>query len=284
MLMKDRYNLFDRKIRDIEHRIIVLNQQKHDLALALHNLHKSISNNHLANQYQLMHNKYLEIQSQIKLLEHQHFELQSQKRIAEHKSSQNQIKAIATSTFIIFMMVSTLSYVDTNITGFAVSSTKTAISNVTIAVNIAIQSNNLSSITWGSGLTPNTNENPALGNADGSGGVSTYNISMGPNTSTAADFCIEANDTLTSGASSFPLDGDVLTGYNYSVNSTSNEPIIQNSTALTTNYVRHITNVAKNGVVHYRFWLDVPPYQETGEYINNVTFKVISSGTPSCDA
>lgn len=280
--MRNKYDLYNAELRAVEHKLDILKKQDIDIKRTASHLYRSIllGNKEAVDRYNSLREHHKKLLAHINLLEHKRFNLIHSKNKIKHQRSESRTKLAAASMFIIFMMIALMESLGPGvITGFAtLTSTQVAVSNVTIEQNIAIISNNLSSISWNTTLYPDTDANPAWGNSDGAEGVSTYNISMGPNTSTTVDFCIIANETLTSGGDTFPLDGTVLTGYNYSANTTSDQPIIANSTEFRTEFNKHAEGVAKNGVVHYRFWLDVPQYQSAGEYTNNVTFKVLKAG------
>ena len=180
----------------------------------------------------------------------------------------------------LFSIIMLLTY-GVKTTGFATTSTTTA--NVTISVFFAIDmSTNLSiGIEFGNLSTlPATNEN-ASHNYDGDnstvgGDGTSFHVNVSSDSNTAVDFCIKADDDMkTSG-------GDVLTAGNESWNNNTDNnfslPSLASETALTLSYVQAGASVAIGGTNNYRFWLDVPAGQASGNYNNTVSFKGVSAG------
>ena len=162
------------------------------------------------------------------------------------------------------------------ITGHATEST--TISNVTIAkyLSISLCTNLSDGIIFGNITTlPATNVN-ATHNYDGASTGSTMCVNVSEDANTAIDFCTKANDHLTSvGADTIELGNETYA--NSTVTSAGTPGAAANSTAVTTSYVKSGNAVAAGGVNYYRFWLDVPASQPSGDYNNTVYFKGVTT-------
>jgi len=127
-------------------------------------------------------------------------------------------------------------------------------------------------------LLPATDIN-ATHNYDGGSSGSNFYISVSPDSNSAVDFCIKSNTGLTSSA----LDVIGLGNETYSNFRTSNltNPLLGAQTALTTNYTLSSTAVPIGSSEYWRFWLDIPSSQASGDYNNTISFNGIVTGT-SC--
>jgi hypothetical protein len=275
----------DRDLVILENRISILKNEKRDVSSQLYEVYKTFLLNgkdpDTVTEYCALHGKHKQISKHIQALEHKRFNLQYAKRQIIHNESISKTKSTVALVSIILMVLSIMSFANMNvgtITGFAASATQATTSTVTIAENVAIQANNLATIDWSTSLSAGSDDNAAAHNADGTAGVTTYNLTLDTDNSLNLDFCVKADAALTNGGDSFPLDTGTLTGYGYSALYGSDNPLLGSAIDLTTSYYEHITNVGTDGAVSYRFWLDVPNYQEAGTYTNAVTFKAVKTG------
>jgi len=161
-------------------------------------------------------------------------------------------------------------------TGYATEGTTS--SNVTIAKYLAIAfSDNLSTgIQFGTvNSLPATNIN-ATANYDGVSEGTTYYLNVSDDGNTAVDFCIKGNSALTSVA----LDVIGLGNETYANGTLTNSthPLLGDETGLTTSYVKSGSAISVGGQNYYRFWLDIPVAQPSGDYNNTLSFKGVSTG------
>ena len=154
-------------------------------------------------------------------------------------------------------------------------------SNVTINNYLAISfSDNLSAgILFGEvSVLPSLNTN-ASHNYDGVDSVTDYYVIISNDSNTGVDLCVKADNNLVD------LAGDVLGLDNETyANSTSTNgtlPDLSNEISLTTSYVKSGDNIAIGTNNYYRFWLDIPVSQPSGNYNNTIYFKGIQTGN-SC--
>ncbi len=164
------------------------------------------------------------------------------------------------------------------ITGNATSVGTT--SNVTISSYLAIEmSPNLSSgIYFGSvDVLPAVDIN-ATENYNETNNGTLYFINVSTDSNTAVDFCIMANSAMRTAA----LDEIGLGNETYAFSNSTNNgtiPDILSQTSFTLSYVSAGTGVPVGGNIYYRFWLDVPAGQATGDYNNSVLFKGVNAGS-----
>ena len=155
-------------------------------------------------------------------------------------------------------------------------------SNVSISkyVSITFSSNLSEGILFGVvSVLPAENIN-ASHNYDGESNSTSLYINVSADGNTAVDFCIRANDNLTSvAADAIGLANETYA--NSTVTNTGTPGAAANSTALTTSYVKSGNAVSTGGVNYYRFWLDIPAAQPSGNYNNTVFFKGVTT-TLSC--
>jgi len=153
-----------------------------------------------------------------------------------------------------------------------------ATSNVSVSkyLSISFSSNLSEGILFGDvAVLPASNVN-ASHNYDGTSDGSTLYIAVSEDGNTPVDFCIKADGDMMSLTS----DALGLTNETYS-NSTSTNvslPELSLETSLTTSYVKSGDNVALGDINYYRFWLDIPAAQPSGDYNNTVSFKGIQTG------
>lgn len=116
-------------------------------------------------------------------------------------------------------------------------------------------------------------------NYDGVNNSTSIYIIVSEDGNTAVDFCTRADDALRSIAN----DTLELGNETYANSSSSNStiPELSNNLALTTSYVKSGNSVVLGAINYYRFWLDVPAAQPSGEYNNSVSFKGVQTGV-SC--
>lgn len=176
---------------------------------------------------------------------------------------------VVTSFFLFF-------FSSFSITGNATEGSTT--SNVTIAKYLAITfGTNLSEgIQFGSVSTlPATSIN-ASHNHDGASNATTYTVEVHNDSNTAVDFCIRANAGLTSAA----LDVIGLANETYSALNLTNSthPILSNETPMTVSYVKAVSAIPPGNSSYWRFWLDIPASQPSGNYNNSVFFEGVTTG------
>jgi len=176
---------------------------------------------------------------------------------------------VALSFFLFFFQTFAL-------TGHATEGT--TVSNVSISKYLAVSfgANLSSGIQFGTVNTlPATNIN-ATHNYDGASSGTTYTIDVSTDGNTNVDFCTKANTGLTDPA----LDVIGLGNETYSAdNSTTvSIPALANETSLTTGYVKAQSFTQPGNSSYWRFWLDIPAAQPSGDYNNTVYFKGVVSG------
>jgi|GEM_PF-4727300 len=151
-------------------------------------------------------------------------------------------------------------------------------SNVSINkyLSISFSSNLSEGIIFGDIYSlPAINQN-ASHNYDGAFNVSSMYINVSSDGNTNVDFCILANAALTNPA----LDTIGLGNETYANSSfsSSSAPSLLNEIPLTLSYVKSGHNISGGGSNNYRFWLDVPIAQPSGDYNNTISFKGIQTG------
>lgn len=158
-------------------------------------------------------------------------------------------------------------------TGFATEGTTT--SNVTIskALSIAFSANLSEGIYFGNVTTLPATDINATHNYDGNpGGVGTsYYIAVSNDSNTNVDFCVRANTGLTSATAD--VIGLANETYSNSTSTTVSIPTLASQVPMTTSYVKAGSNIVVGSNNYYRFFLDVPGAQPTGDYNNSVSFK-----------
>ena len=107
-------------------------------------------------------------------------------------------------------------------------------------------------------------------------GGTTYTIDVSTDSNTEVDFCILANAGLTSS------DTDVigLANETYSAYNLTNvtHPDLSLETSLTQSYVKAVSEIAAGNSSYWRFWLDIPAAQPSGDYNNTVSFEGVTTG------
>ena len=151
-------------------------------------------------------------------------------------------------------------------------------SNVSINKYLAISfSTNLSEgILFGDVAVLPASKINASHNYDGVNNSTSIYITVSDDGNTAVDFCTKADRPLTSAAS----DEIGLGNETYSNSSSSNLsiPDLAGNVSLTLNYTKSGNDVALGEINYYRFWLDVPAAQPSGDYNNSVSFKGVQTG------
>ena len=162
------------------------------------------------------------------------------------------------------------------LTGYATEGSTT--SNVSIAKYLAIAfgANLSNGIQFGNVNTlPATNIN-ATHDYDGPSDETTYTVDVSTDSNTNIDFCTKASSGLTSPA----LDVIGVGNETYSADNstTSTIPALGSETSFTTSYVKAQNVTAPGNSSYWRFWLDIPAAQPSGDYNNTVYFKGVVSG------
>lgn len=155
-------------------------------------------------------------------------------------------------------------------------------SNVTISSYLAIEmSSNLSAgIYFGNvDALPAVDIN-ATENYNNTNNGTLYYVNVSTDSNTPVDFCIMANSAMeTVAADEIGLGNETYAFSNTTTNGTI--PSLGSQTAFTLSYVDAGDAVPVGGEIYYRFWLDVPAGQATGDYNNSVLFRGINAGS-SC--
>jgi hypothetical protein len=127
---------------------------------------------------------------------------------------------------------------------------------------------------------PATNVN-ASHDYDGAAGATTYWINTSVDSNTNIDFCIGANGDMMSGADRLRLGNET---YANATSTSISVPALASQVAFSnTSYILSGQNVTKGAPNYYRFWLDIPASQASGDYNNTVYFKAVATAT-SCGA
>ena len=150
-------------------------------------------------------------------------------------------------------------------------------SNVSIAKSFSIEfSTGLSEgILFGNiSLLPVTNVN-ASHNYGGLGNSSNLFINVSSDGNIAVDFCIRGNSGLMNyGGDEIGLGNETYSYYNMS---NSTHPLM-NEISLNQVYTKSGENISLGGINYWRFWLDIPVGQPSGNYNNTIFFKGIETG------
>ena len=122
---------------------------------------------------------------------------------------------------------------------------------------------------------PSLNTN-ATKNYNASNNGTTYYVNVSTDSNTNVDFCIKADGNMVS------LANDVILlaneSYSNSTFTNSSIPLLSNELSFTTSYVKSGDNVLIGSANYYRFWLDIPTAQPSGDYNNTIYFKAVSTG------
>ncbi len=168
-----------------------------------------------------------------------------------------------------------------NVGGVHAKVTSTDVSsNVSIAKSLAIEfSSGLSEgILFGDiNFLPATNVN-ASHNYDGPSNSTNLYINVSTDGNSAVDFCIMGNSGLiNAGGDEIGLGNETYSYYNMS---NITRPTL-NEFSLTQIYTKSGENIPLGGANYWRFWLDVPAGQPSGNYNNTVFFKAVETSA-SC--
>ncbi|MBU2612141.1 MAG: hypothetical protein KKB62_00280 [Nanoarchaeota archaeon] len=154
-------------------------------------------------------------------------------------------------------------------------------SNVTISKYLAITfgANLSEGIYFGDVVVLPATDVNATHNYDGALTGTTYTIDVSTDSNTAVDFCIKANQGLTTaGADVIGLGNETYSAYNATNFSL---PPLAAQTSMTTGYVKVQTagnNIGPGNSSYWRFWLDIPAAQPSGDYNNTVSFGGVTTG------
>jgi hypothetical protein len=169
-----------------------------------------------------------------------------------------------------------------SITGYATE--QNTVSNVSIEyyLSIALCTNLSTGILYGNVSTLPASDINGSHNYDGdypTANESTYCVNVSTDSNTPVDFCIKANWDLNNSA-----DDKILVGNQTWVNSTTTDvdtPALVNAVSLSTTYADAGYSIPIGSENWYRFWLDIPAGQASGDYDNSVYFKGVTQGN-SC--
>jgi hypothetical protein len=152
------------------------------------------------------------------------------------------------------------------------------LSNITIskAISIDFSSKLSTGILFGNiNFLPAENVN-ASENYNATDNATDYYIQVSSDGNTPVDFCINANDNLTTQYEDILGLGNET--YSCLNESNSTLPSLVGETALTLNSIKCGENIIPGNNNYYRFWLDVPAAQPSGNYNNSLLFRAISTG------
>lgn len=168
------------------------------------------------------------------------------------------------------------------ITGHATEGS--TVSNVTIEkyLSITLCTNLAQGIIFGNiSALPATDLN-ASHNYDGVSSNSTLCVNVSDDGNTAVDFCSKADGPLnTTGGDEIGLGNETYLNASSTVETATIPGPASGSTLLTTSYVKSGNAIPAGGLNYYRFWLDIPAAQASGDYNNTVYFKGVTT-TLSC--
>lgn len=188
------------------------------------------------------------------------------------------------TVLIVILVVSVSFLVLQNVGGLTGHATEgSTYSNVTIQKYLAINFGNdlANGIYFGNVATlPATNIN-ATHNYDGPSNATNYYLNVSTDSNTAVDFCIKANTGLTSAAADVIGLGNETYATNYT-NSNMTTPPLSAQVPMNTTYIKAATDVGIGNSSYWRFWLNIPASQASGDYNNTVYFKGVTYGTVSC--
>jgi hypothetical protein len=122
---------------------------------------------------------------------------------------------------------------------------------------------------------PSENTN-ATKNYNSSNNGTMYYINVSTDSNTNVDFCIKGSANLVSHAN----DAIGLANETYSNSTSTNStiPFLSQEISLTTSYAKSGDNIPIGGFNYYRFWLDIPIAQPSGDYNNTIYFKAVQTG------
>src|SRR6056297_1154437 len=153
-------------------------------------------------------------------------------------------------------------------------------SNVTIEKYLAIEmSPNLSAgIDFGTIETLGVDNYNATENYNGTSNSTLYWITVSEDSNTAVDLCTRANAPMANaGGAEIPLVNESFAS-NVTV-SDLNDPSLSNAIDYTTNYQEGHFDVPVGNTSYWRFWLDAPLGQETGNCNNTIYFQGSNVGS-----
>jgi len=162
------------------------------------------------------------------------------------------------------------------LTGFATETSTSSTVSIEKYLAINFGTNLSGGIEFGNVATlPATNVN-ASHNYDGTANATTYSLDVSTDSNNNVDFCTKANTGLTDPA----LDVIGLGNETYAAANSTNIsiPALSNETSFTTGYVKAQNVTTPGNSSYWRFWLDIPAAQPSGNYNNTVYFKGVVSG------
>jgi hypothetical protein len=185
------------------------------------------------------------------------------------------------NTFLMFVVAASFFlffFSNPSLTGYATSGSTT--SNVSIAkyLSIAFGANLSQGIYFGTVNTlPATNINATHNNDSAAyAGGTTYTIDVSTDSNAPVDFCIKANTGLTDPSLDvIGLANETFAAYNLT---SASLPPLSNETSMTTTYQKSVGNIAIGNSSYWRFWLDIPSAQPSGDYNNSVSFEGVVNG------
>ncbi|MBT4114349.1 DUF4402 domain-containing protein [Candidatus Woesearchaeota archaeon] len=275
--MQSKYDMLRKK--RLQERIALLERYREHLYLEIRKEHNVIEEGNRSQEqikkYDVLVMQFKKVQFKIGSFKRALSQLDSEHHDLAHAQAGRNSKVAGVVLSILFIALGMLftqpGFVE--ITGFATSAQVSAVSNVTITQNVAIQANNLSVIQFGN-LVPGTDGNNATTNYNATDNSSAY-IEMGPNTSVDVDLCINAT-LLVSGVNNISRDN-----YTFTNGSTQDPPNYTDAISLNETFYKYAEAISRSNRSYHRFWLDIPPQQAAGTYNNTVTFKAVAT-TLSC--
>ena len=166
------------------------------------------------------------------------------------------------------------------ITGHATEDT--TVSNVSVQryLSIALCINLSDGIQFGDVATlPATNINGSHNYDIVDDSNSSYCVNISTDSNTAIDVCLRADGDLTNPSSdAIGIQNETYSNY---TSTNSSHPLVGSEASITTGYLKSGLNIGAGNVHYYRFWLDVPAAQPSGDYNNTIYFKGVTT-TLSC--
>lgn len=191
----------------------------------------------------------------------------------------NKGKIYTVALYVILTVAVTLLIIQnaSGFTGFATEGS--TYSNVSIQKYLAINfgSDLANGIYFGSVATLPATDVNATHNYDGANNATNYYLVVSNDSNSQVDFCIKANTGLTSPALDVIGLGNETYATNYT-NSNLTTPPLSDQIPMNITYRKAATQVGVGQTSYWRFWLDIPAGQASGDYNNTVSFKGVTFG------
>ncbi|OIO40934.1 hypothetical protein AUJ61_00545 [Candidatus Pacearchaeota archaeon CG1_02_30_18] len=194
------------------------------------------------------------------------------KRVGSERNFNVFLVLVVTISFALFFLESF------PMTGNITSGSTTSNVSISTYYSTSLGTNLYEGINFGAvAVLPATNVNATHNNDSSTYSLGTnYTIDVSADSNSAVDFCVKANEGLTSPA----LDVIGLGNETYYASNLTNSthPSLSNEISMTTGYVKAINSIGRGNSSYWRFWLDVPSAQASGSYNNSVSFEGVQAG------